>query len=210
MNLLKLDFKVIVILVLIGVVVFQQCDNGEDVGETTKIGGKRYEIIKHKIDTFEVVKTKTVVKKGKDIYHDTTIYVNLPKDPIDTMSILKNYYSKNVYKDTLLLTDSLGYVTVLDTISKNTISHRTYDYKVKQRTIHDQKILKELPKNQVYYGFMLGFGKPQPINAVGGSLILKTKNEKMYQVGLGLTNHPNSSNLQPFVNSGIYWKIKLK
>jgi hypothetical protein len=211
MNLLKLDIKAIAILLLIGIVLFQQCGGKNNKeGETITIDGKKYEIIKHEIDTVEIEKTKTVYKKGKDIYHDTTIYVKLPSEPIDTTYILKNFYAKNVYKDTLHLVDSLGYVTVVDTISKNTILNRMYDYKVKERKVTDKKIVKELPRNQVYYGAMMGFNSGQFLNSVGGALILKTKKDKMYQLGVGVMKFPTDDAPHPFINSGIYWKVKLK
>ena len=157
-----------------------------------------------------MVKTKTITKKGADIYHDTTIYVQLPKEPIDTLSILKNFYAKNVFKDTIILSDSLGVVVVLDTISKNKILHRTYNTKVSQRYIKDMMIVKDAGRNQVYYGPILGFDRVNFLNSVGGGILLKTKNDKIYQLGLGVTNPPGNYSLSPFINGGLFWKIKLK
>jgi hypothetical protein len=210
MNLIKLDLKLIAIIVLISVVVIQQCggDQKKEKGEKIKIDGKKYEVIKHEIDTVEVVKTKTIIKKGKDIYHDTTIYVKLPSDPIDTISILKDYYSKKVYKDVIYLSDSLGVVKVTDTISQNTIVSRKYDTEVSQRYIKDMMIVKESQRNQVYYGPTMSFDGQNIINSVGGNLLLKTKNDKIYQVGMGLMNQ--SKELTPYINGGINWKIRIK
>lgn len=207
---MKLDIKVLAILLLIGIVVFQQCGGNkpEKPGETIRIDGKEHVIVKHEIDTFTITKTKTITKRGEDIYHDTTIYVKLPSDPIDTMSILKDYYSKKVYSDIIYLSDSLGVVKVKDTISQNTIVSRVYDTEVSQKYIRDMMIVKESQRNQVYYGANMGFDKTNFINSVGGSLLLKTKKDKVYQVGLGVMNQSNS--VSPYVNGGIYWKIKLK
>lgn len=211
MNLFKIDLKVIAIALLVIIVLFQNFGGGKkETGDTIKIDGKKYEILKHTVDTVEIVKNKTIYKKGKDIYHDTTIYVQLPSQIVDTLSILKNFYSKNVYKDTLQLVDSLGFIFVSDTISQNTILSRKYDYKVKERTINDKMIVKELPKVQVYYGPIVGIDKVQVLNSIGGGILLKTKKDKIYQIGLGLMKNSGVEPTQVFMNGGIFWKIKVK
>jgi hypothetical protein len=166
------------------------------------IDGKPYEVIKHEIDTIDIVKTKTITKQGKDIYHDTTIFVQVPMN-VDTIAIIKNYFAKNVYKDTLHLPDSLGYVILLDTISKNTIESRMFTASVKQRTIKETTIVKELPKTKIFWGVGLGFDKTNYIHHVQGNLLINTKCDKLYNIGAGV-----DINKVPFINASIYWKIK--
>lgn len=166
------------------------------------IDGKPYEVIKHEIDTVDIVKTKIVTKKGEDIYHDTTIYISIPIN-VDTLQIIKDYFSKNVYKDTLQLPDSLGFVAIQDTISKNKVEARKYTANVKQRTIKETLIVKELPKNHIYYGLNMSLNKPDFVNSIGGSLMLQTKTNKIYTLGIGV-----SSNLTPIVSTSLYWKLK--
>jgi hypothetical protein len=204
---MKLDIKIIAILVLVGVVVFQQCGGEKkEKGETIKIDGKDYEILKHKIDTVEVEKTKIIYKKGKDIYHETVRTVEIPRGPIDTLTILKDFYSKNIYKDTIKLDDNLGTVIVIDTITRNQLDGRFFKANIVQRTINDQLIVKEPPKIQAFYGPFISIDRVDLINAVGGSVILKTKEDKMYQIGVGI----NGSQMRPFIQGGMYWKIRLK
>jgi hypothetical protein len=185
-------------------------------GRTVRIDGKKYEVIKHDIDTFEVVKTKVVTKKGSDIYHETIVekevQVQVPAI-VDTQALLKDYYSKVLYKDVLVLPDSLGTVSVTDTISQNRILGRTFDAKVKERTIKETMIVKELPKTQVYYGFTGGFNKTDVVSNIGGGLLVKTKKDKIYQVGVGVANRVTdgtNGSLSPYIGGGVYWKIKLK
>ena len=166
------------------------------------IDGKPYEVIKHEIDTIDIVKTKVITKQGKDIYHDTTIFVQVPMN-VDTMAIIKNYFAKNVYKDTLHLPDSLGYVILLDTISKNTIESRMFTASVKQRTIKETTIVKELPKTKIFWGVGLGFDKTNYIHHIQGNLLINTKCDKLYNIGAGV-----DINKVPFINASIYWKIK--
>ena len=175
--------------------------------DTVKINGKKYDVIKKEIDTFYVEKTKIVKKPGKDIYHDTTIYVSIPQD-VDTAKILSQYYAKNVYKDTLKLDDSLGFVSVIDTIKENTIHFRTFTAKVREKIIEQKIYLKELPKRQLYFGFEGTFDRAEMFRGVGTGVIYKTKSDKIYKANIGVLNLEND--LSPYINAGLYWKIKLK
>jgi hypothetical protein len=210
-----LNIKNIALLLLIVIVVFQQCGgNKKETGEIVKVDGKKYELIKHDIDTIEVVKTKVVTKKGEDIYHETIVEkeVLIPVN-VDTAALLKDYYSKVLYKDVLVLPDSLGTVAVTDTISQNKILGRTFNANVKQRTIKETMIVKELPKTQVYYGFTGGFNKEDVVSNVGTGLLIKTKSDKIYQIGVGVANRVTdgtNGTLSPYIGGGVYWKIRLK
>jgi hypothetical protein len=183
-------------------------------GRTIRIEGKKYEVIKHDIDTMEVVKTKVVTKKGEDIYHEVIVEkeVQIPA-VVDTAALLKDYYSKVLYKDVLVLPDSLGTVAVTDTISQNKILGRTFDAKVKERTIKETLIVKEPARNQVYYGLNGGFNKADVVSSVGAGIMLKTKKDKIYQFTLGVNNRVvdgTTGGFSPYVGFGTYWKIKVK
>ncbi len=210
-----LSIKNIAIVVLIIIVLLEVWNPGGVMpGRTIRIDGKKYEVIKHEIDTVDVIKTKVVTKKGDDIYHETIVEkeVFIPAN-VDTAALLKDYYSKVLYKDVLVLPDSLGTVSVIDTISQNKILGRTFDAKVKERTIKETTIVKELPKNQVYFGFNGGFNKTDVVSNIGTGLILKTKTDKIYQLGVGVANRVvdgTNGGLTPYIGGGVYWKIKLK
>ena len=211
-----LNLKNIAIALLVAIVVFQQCGgNKKGTGEIVKVDGKKYELIKHEIDTVEVVKTKVVTKKGEDIYHETIVEkeVLIPAI-VDTAALLKDYYSKVLYKDVLVLPDSLGTVDVTDTISQNKIFGRTFNANVKQRTIKETLIVKELPKTQVYYGFTGGFNKVDVVANLGAGVLIKSKSDKIYQLGIGVANKVGTDGtngvLTPFIGGGVFWKIKFK
>jgi hypothetical protein len=211
-----LNFKNIAIAALIIYVLLQWFNPGGVMpgGRTIRIDGKKYEVIKHTIDTVDVVKTKVVTKKGEDIYHEVIVEkeVIIPTI-IDTAALLKDYYSKVLYKDVLVLPDSLGTVAVTDTISQNKILGRTFNASVKQRTIKETTIVKEPAKTQLYYGLNAGFNKEDYVSAVGGGLILKTKKDKIYQFNLGVNNRTidgTNGGFSPYVGFGTYWKIKVK
>ena len=210
-----LNFKNIAIAALIIFVLLQWFNPGDILpGKKVFIAGKAYEVIKHEIDTVDIVKTKVVTKKGDDIYHETIVEkeVIIPAI-IDTAALLKDYYSKVLYKDVLVLPDSLGTVAVTDTISQNRILGRTFNANVKQRTIKETTIVKELPKTKVFYGLEGGFNKADFVSSVGAGVLINTKKDKIYQLGLGVDNRTTdgtNGSFSPYIRGGVYWKIKFK
>ena len=211
-----LNFRNIAIAALVIYILLQWFNPGGVMpgGRTIRIEGKKYEVIKHEIDTVDVIKTKVVTKKGEDIYHEVIVEkeVQIPA-VIDTAALLKDYYSKVLYKDVLVLPDSLGTVAVTDTISQNRILGRTFNANVRERTIREELIVKEPAKTQLYYGLNAGFNKEDYVSAIGGGVILKTKKDKIYQFNLGVNNRTTdgtNGSFSPYVGFGTYWKIKVK
>ena len=208
-----LNFKNIAIAVLIIFVLLEWFNPGGVMpGKKVFIAGKAYEVIKHEIDTVDIVKTKVVTKKGEDIYHETIKEVVIPTI-VDTQALLHDYFAKNIYKDTLTLPDSLGTVSLIDTITQNKILGRTFNASVKQRTIKETTIVKELPKTKLFYGLQGGFNKADFVSSVGAGVLINTKKDKIYQLGLGVTNQTTdgtNGGFTPYVRGGVYWKLKLK
>lgn len=210
-----LNIKNIAIAVLIAIILLEYFNPGGKMpGRTIRIEGKKYEVIKHDIDTFEVVKTKVVTKKGEDIYHETIVEkeVIIPTI-VDTAALLKDFFAKNIYKDTLNLPDSLGIVSLIDTITQNKIFGRTFNASVKQRTIKETTIVKELPKTKVFYGLEGGFNKADVVSHLGLGVLINTKQDKIFHLGIGAANRTTdgtSGALSPYIGGGVYWKIKFK
>lgn len=207
-----LNIKNILIVILCIVLLFQYikgCNTKKEdkPEETIKIDGKKYDVIKKETDTFYLEKIKVVKKAGKDIYHDTTIYVSIPQE-VDTIKILSQYYAKNVFTDTLQLNDNLGFVSVVDTVKENRIHHRTFVSKVKEKIIEQKIYLKEPPKSQLYFGFEGIFDKAEIFRGAGTGVIYKTKSDKLYKANIGVLNLHHD--LSPYINAGVYWKIKLR
>lgn len=218
MKLFKVDIKTIALIILAAIVIYNAWygQNGDKQGEIIKVDGKKYEVVKRTVDT--IVKTRTQVKwkKGDDIYHETVVEkrVEVPvlQTKVDTLTILKEFYSKVIFKDTLKLDGDMGTIALTDTIFKNKILGRKWQAYLKERTIKETTIVKELPKNQVYWGFNGGFNKEDVVSNVSAGLILKTKSDKLYQLNLGVANNTlnGQTKLSPYVGVGVYWKIKIK
>jgi hypothetical protein len=202
-----LDLKTLLIIGLVVVIFLMRMCSGESPEvdpKIIKIDGKKYEVVKHTVDTLIVPVTQTEYRDGKTIYVDSVIYVDVPAK-VDTNSILKDYFSKVVYVDTLKLKDSLGYVSLRDTITKNSILNRVFDAKINKTTIRETLFVKEPPINEFYLGGVAGFDKTNIVNFLGPNLTIKTKKEKMFTFGVGYGLNRNIT-----IQAGMLWKIKFK
>jgi len=134
-----------------------------------------------------VPKLKTVIKTRIDTF--TT--------PIDTATILADYYAVKTYKDTQVL-DSLD-ITITDTVSQNQIMGRAikYNFTYPRKTITEKIYLNQ---RELYYGIGLGGGAEN--NYFGGEILYKNKKNQAYGLGVGI-----NSQFQPAVIGRIYWKL---
>lgn len=200
------SFQNIIILALVSFVLYKQCSVEDKEIQKIKVDGKNYELLKHKIDTVTVVKKVAKYLKGDDIYHETIVEKNV-EVPVyvkaDTERILKDYHAKVLYKDRLVLSDGLGVIDLVDTISKNKIIGRKWNAQINERTITDTKIVKELPKNQVYIGAQGVMGNSTVM--VGPQITFKTKKDNLYGVNFFLDANGNK-----YYGASIGWKIRLK
>lgn len=211
-GLFKFDIKFILILLLLGIIFFDRCNN-ENKHDVVDLDGTKYHLLKQTIDTVEVFKTSYGQKKGDDIYHDvyeidTAILI---QKVIDTEEVIKDYFRTRVYKDTIKLKDSFGFVFIIDTISENKLTNRYWLAEIKERTINDRKILKDIPKTQYYIGLNTNLDKTDFLNSVGTGLLIQDTKKNIYQINFGLSNkqpYNSSSQMTPYFGGGIYWKIK--
>ena len=95
-------------------------------------------------------------------------------------------------------------IYIKDSITQNKISSRQLSYNIKYPTkIITNTIVKfPKPKNQYYIGLGAGFNQ-SGLNYEGVEFMLKSKNEKLYGLGLGITNKP----LLPQINAKMLWKL---
>ena len=203
----KLDLKTLLIIGLIVVILLMRACSGDGdttKPETIKVNGRKYEVLDRKVDTVYIPKDTIVYRPGETIYKDKPIYIEIPSN-VDSSAVVRDYFSTIVYKDTLKLNEDMGYVTVTDTVSTNKIIGRLWSAKLKQKTIHETTIVKELARTQLYIGGTVGFDTKSSINFVGPTLMLKTKSDRVYTLSAGYgIDHT------VIVQGGLLWKIKLR
>jgi len=196
----------ILILILLVIILLRTCKE--------KVVNGEVKIIR---DTTWIIKDSTVNSKPQII--KTEPYA-VPIDRWNTEYLPDTNYTKlldqykkavtellgvNYYKDSLYI-DSLGYVTVKDTISKNVLVGRRFSYDLHYPIIKETKTITviEPPKRQLYWGIGLNGTQQGLIDEMTGSLMYKNKKDQMFGVNLGV-------NSQFKLRGGVqlFWKIKL-
>lgn len=226
-KLLKIELKSILLIILLIIVILQYFNSNKKKGdiEIINVGGKDYELLEHNIDTVYLEKIVEVPEYIPEYIEKLVeVPVEVPAD-VDTLAILNAYYSTFKVTDTLQLkydfnknlldengnkpSSSLGYGIITDIISQNKIQSREIKWNFSIPVVYDTKIVKELPRNQVFIGLNTNIDRINTINSVGGGLILKTKRDKLYQFNAGLSNNIQGETT-PYIGGGLYWKIKVK
>ena len=194
--------SIIIVILFIIILLLKNCGDGgegkKEITEPTRVITK--------IDTVwsEVqVEKKIYVPKWRtkiDTVRDT-VTVNVPVK-IDTTEILKEYYSFYQYIDTIKI-DSIGFVILTDTISKNTILHRGLNKSIKIPT--KEITITEYINNREFY---TGFGartNGTTINWMGLEGAFRNKNGNLFLIGVGTDVENNLS-----FGGSVHWKIGRK
>jgi len=184
-------FEHIVILVLgVALLWLTQCRRTEPIVD---------EIIKTEVvtkwDTVEVAKTEYVPK----IIEKVVVNIDTFTAPIDTISVLEDYYAKYFYTDTIQI-DTLGSVVINDTITRNLISFRDVQSNIfiPTTTITNTVYL----NRREFYGGISLTGQPTQLDFINGELLYKGKKRNAYGIGVGINNE-----LVPIYTFKVFWKI---
>ena len=207
-----LDVRTLVIVALVLFIVFKKngCSGGKSDKEIVYIGGKQMEVIKRDTVVEEKTHYQTIYKPGKDIIHDSLIYVEVPAK-VDTASLLKDYFARVPYEDIIVLDSGLGYVKVFDTISENRIFTRRWEAFVKERIIKEQIYVKYPVRHQFYFGGNLWGTQLYPFGGISAGLLWKSKwDQNIYQFNYGYLQYPYVTGLTPYVGVGAYFKLGKK
>jgi hypothetical protein len=200
---LQIKLTDVVILVLLVVLLLQRC------------GGKT-ETTEPKIvrDTIWVHKDSTILSKPQmvgsipiPIDRWNTEYLpdtNYTKLLAQYMDVTNKFLASNMHSDSLKI-DSIGYVHVKDTVSRNLITSRSYTYNLKYPIIKETITIPEPKKTQVYIGGGFEGDESELVSDVSVGLLLKNKKDQIFGVSVGYSVY---SGIQFGISS--YWKIKLR
>lgn len=182
------NFQTILVVVLIIIILLmRECSGGKQTNTP-------------RIERDTVVEYVTIEKETK-VYVPKPYKVKVPlidtfTFPIDTASILADYYAEKYYDDEQDL-DSLKLV-IIDTISQNSIIGRQIKYTLKYPVTTIKETI-YLNQRELYYGIGLDIST---MNYLGGELLYRNKKKQAYSLGLGINNK-----LQPVVMGRMYWKF---
>ena len=148
-----------------------------------------------KWDTVKVEQTEYVPQ----IIEKVVINIDTFSTPIDTVSVLKDYYAKYFYTDTIQL-DTLGSIIVNDTITRNLISFRDVQSNIFIPTTTITNTV-YLYKREFYGGVSVG-ATNQAVQNINAELLYINKKRQSYGFGVGL-----NPQFQPVYTVRMYWKI---
>lgn len=190
---MKLYFKNIqtLLIVVLAVLLFLQ----KSCSSTPPVEPKVItEVVTH-WDTVKVETTEYVPKIVERIVVDIDTF----STPIDTVSVLKDYYAKYFYTDTIQI-DTLGSIVINDTITRNLIAMRDVQSNIfiPTTTITNTVYL----YNREFFGGISVGGNQQMIQNINAELLYVNKKRQAYGFGVGL-----NPDFQPIYTGRIYWKI---
>jgi len=195
----RLQSVTIVILVIV-ILLMQKCNGGGLINIFNKpVEPKIITKVDTIWETVEIEKEIYVPKwRTKVVTEHDTIEVLIPQD-VDTLSILKDYYTEYQYIDTLFL-DSLGFITLTDTISQNTILKRDPDFQIQIPT----KIIQDIIyiNEREFYAGMGARTNGENISWMGLEGIYRTRKGNTFTLGVGTDNENKIS-----VGGGVHWRI---
>ncbi len=148
-----------------------------------------------KWDTVKVEKTEYVPK----VVEKVVVNIDTFSAPIDTVSVLKDYYAKYFYTDTIQI-DTLGSIVINDTITRNLIAMRDVQSNIFIPTTTITNTV-YLYKREFFGGISVGANQ-QMIQNINAELLYVNKKRQAYGFGVGVNNE-----FQPIYTGRLYWKI---
>ena len=186
------NIQTLLIVVLVVIILFTRSCDGRDISTEPKVITK----IEIRYDTIIIERISYVPKWRTKIVTEIDTF----QAPIDTLAILKNYYAKYYYSDTLQI-DTIGYAIINDTVTQNSILARDFktNILIPTTTITTKEIY--LNNNEFYWGVGLQ-GRTDQINYLGTELLYRNKKKQAYGFGIGI-----NQDFQPVLSGHMYWKI---
>ena len=188
---------------LLLIVILQQCKGTPEI-EAPSVVRDTVLVVKESLTVSKPQLTKTIEIESHDsiIMKEYVPDTNYAKLVAQYQEVVNQLLAKNIMQDSVAI-DSVGYVKITDTVQKNLIVGRSVQSKISYPIITETITLPAKKTNQLYVGGAI-LGSPAP-NAIMGSALLKTRNEKMFGGSLSINTY---GDLQYGIHS--YWKIKLK
>jgi hypothetical protein len=206
-----LDIKIIIIALLLGLIILFL------INPHNIIPRKQVIVEKTLIDSIPYPVHDTIpyeVEVEVEVPVEVEVRVEVPvTQPVDTAAILKDFYVKNQIKETLTLPNNQGKIFLDQIISQNKVVNTEFSAEIQPKIKNDTILLPEPKKSQLYFGFETGLSRQDQISNIGVGLLFKTKEDKIFKLNGGVANRLTtdvSGVLYPYVEGGVYWKIRKK
>jgi len=196
------DIRHIVILLMVGIIIFLQFFVPPQIEIEEKLV---YDTIPQEV-IYEVE-----VEVPYEVEVEKIVEVPAPTPLVDTSFILQKYYVKNFKSDTITLSNNQGVIYLFDSISQNKVVSRNFSATIKPKIVREPAPEPPKVRNQVYVGLNGALSHQDWVNSLGTSILLKTKDDKVFQLGGGFANRTFdgvTGKFTPYVTGGVYWKLK--
>lgn len=204
MNFIKENLIWIIITIVLtstGGVFFNKSINSNN--EIVRINNQLYEVLNRSVDTVFVDRVITEFTPGETISVEVLVPVEIPifiETEVDTLSILKDYFSTRVYTDTLTI-DDRNFVIVRDTISQNKVINRYWEARISERVVTETITVQRLPRVELWAGFYTSNNY-----VYASSFGYVSKSRKFYGIDLGI--YSIDSELKPYIGVRYLWQIR--
>lgn len=128
--------------------------------------------------------------------------------PVDSSAIAAKFYPKNVVKNTIVLPEKQGAVSLTDTLERNQLVGRSFTAVVQPKMV---EVVKEVPAPKVrewYLGPELTTNFNTIYNWYGANVLLKNKANNIFKLGTGITMRTDNAGPTPYISLGAYIKVK--
>jgi len=187
--------NLLIIGLVIVILIMRSCSGGsgtdtpdEPAVVITKVEVRYDTIIKHVPQYVPKIVTRVV----RDV--DTILITQ----KIDTLTILKDYFSTYVYRD-VIERDSLT-LTISDSISQNKILSRNIQYELLYPTVTLTQT-EFINRREFYFGIGAAGTRTQ-LNYVGAQFLYRSKKKQAFGLGVGLDNQ-----FKPILSTQFLWQI---
>lgn len=202
---IKKYFRDLVYIAAFAVIILQTC--GKFKGGNEKIITRDTTITTIIHDSTIVTKSqKTGTIPAKDSVIERYYYDTNKSDLRDKyIELAKKFEALNTYAQTIPI-DTLGTVTIKDTIGQNELKNRSVSYNLKEKQVFVKETIQlpYQPKRQVYFGGELGV-KQIGVDNISLGFLYKDRRDNIYKLGGGL-----NFTFQPQINLGYYKVLKFK
>ncbi len=154
-----------------------------------------------------VVKIKKVKVPVEKIQYKVVEVAGKPT-ALDTVTILQQYYPKNVFTDVLVLEKGQGKVTVTDTVSHNRLVGRTFTADIKPRLVRENVEVTPPAIREYYIGPEASTNFSSVNNWYSLSFLIKNKSNHIIRFSGGVNMRDGIDGARPYFATGFYFKFK--
>ena len=158
------------------------------------------------INKTRILRKTKIVEVPKIEYKYVNVYP--PVIPIDTEAILKAVSNKYVLKDEIKLPDGIGKITITDTLYKNRLLSRIWTSELIPKIIKEEIIKSPPTVKEFYLGPEITSNLQTFNNWYSINVLLKNRKNNIFKLGGGINMRDGNLGPQPFISSGVYFKIK--